>query len=196
MTSGSTIFVFHNSTDPRLVALTDDEIGSNLPSGNPKSKSHWIQAGSFSTPVEGMIEHGVSNVAKAREDIERVGYHLFQQGRILRAPHGQSQKSVSLTMAGLVFPALAMFGAQMAWAYDLTPDERAQPDTFVVHTVVASTASLGPAFSVIPPVAYVQNTITEDLHVAMDPAEERAERDGITDVRSGYVTPIWPATKR
>ncbi len=89
---------------------------------------------------------------------------------------------------------LAMVSAQFEWAYDLTPNEPVQPDAFVVNSVVTSTASLGAANSTVLAVAYVQNAITEDLYVAADPAEERVKRGGITDVRSGYVAPLWPDT--
>ena len=77
-------YIFKNSADSGLYALTDNDNGDKLPLDHPKSGASWSYWKSFEGGLEGRIGIGLEDEETAQKDIEEQGYHLFPRTRLLK----------------------------------------------------------------------------------------------------------------
>ena len=77
-------YVFKNSADSGLYALTADNNGDNLPLDHPETGASWIYWKCFEGGLEGRIGIGLEDEQTAINDIEEQGYHLHQRTRLLK----------------------------------------------------------------------------------------------------------------
>ncbi len=74
-------YVFTNTKDTKLLAVTRDREGANLPQGN----GHWRYWKDFNSGLSGRIAFGLKDPAEAYAAIEKQGYYLWHLPRLLRA---------------------------------------------------------------------------------------------------------------
>jgi hypothetical protein len=74
-------YVFTNMKDTKLLALTHDREGANLPQGN----GHWKFWKEFKGGLAGRAAFGLTNVAEAQTALEQQGYYLWKWPRLLKA---------------------------------------------------------------------------------------------------------------
>ena len=77
-------YVFTNSSDAKLYALTADQEGEALPTDHPEANSRWKYWKAFEGGLEGRIAFGLEDEAAAEAEIDNQGYYLFHRKRLLR----------------------------------------------------------------------------------------------------------------
>lgn len=74
-------YVFTNMKDTKLLALTHDREGANLPQGD----GHWQYWKEFKGGLAGRTAFGLSDVPAALAALEQQGYYLWKWPRLLKA---------------------------------------------------------------------------------------------------------------
>jgi hypothetical protein len=74
-------YVFTNMKDTKLLAVTHDREGDNLPKGN----GHWQYWKEFKGALSGRTAFGLSDVPAALVALEQQGYYLWKWPRLLKA---------------------------------------------------------------------------------------------------------------
>lgn len=76
------IHIFRSSKDPSALCLTDTQKGEKLPPP-PDDAKRWIYWTSFGSKLRGAVVTG-GDPQRMRDEIERQGYSLHKQERLLR----------------------------------------------------------------------------------------------------------------